>query len=167
MSNKNLSEKYFAHSGWVMTVLAIAAICASVLFAVHDARAAKSAVFTGLVPGVAVGGYDPVAYFKDGKATKGSAEIAWVHDGAQWRFASEANRDEFKADPAKYAPQFGGYCAWAVSKGYTAKGDPNAWKIVDGKLYLNYNREVQKTWLKDVSRNIKKGEANWPAVLEK
>ncbi len=108
-----------------------------------------------------------MAYFKDGKALKGQSKFFLEHNGAQWRFSSQDNLDDFKADPSKYAPQFGGYCAWAVSQGYTAKGDPNAWKIVGGKLYLNYNREVQANWLKNVSVNIEKGNANWPTVLAK
>ena len=152
---------------WFAALIAIVALFASVLFAVQDARAGKAAVYTGLVRGVAVGGYDPVAYFTDGKARKGSPEIFLEHNGAKWRFVSEANREAFQAAPEKYAPQFGGYCSWAVSRGYTAKGDPNAWKIVDGKLYLNYNRDVQKTWMKNVSGNIAKGNANWPKVLNK
>lgn len=152
---------------WLMPFLAVIAIVAAVLFAVQDVRAGKAQVFTGLVPGVAVGGYDPVAYFADGKPKRGSQKFSLEHNGAQWRFASEANRDSFKANPAKYAPQYGGYCAWAVSRGYTAKGDPNAWKIVNGKLYLNYNQSVQTTWAKDTPGNIAKGDANWPTVLNK
>lgn len=129
------------------------------------AQAGSAEVFTGLVRGVAVGGYDPVAYFTDGKATRGSKGITLEHQGVTWRFATEANRTAFEAEPAKYAPQYGGYCAWAVSRGYTAKGDPNAWKIVDGKLYLNYNRSVQRSWARNTASNIRKGDANWPSVL--
>ena len=90
-----------------------------------------------------------------------------MHDGATWRFTSEANRDAFRAKPTRYAPQYGGYCAWAVSQGYTAKGDPNAWKIVGGKLYLNYDKRVQSTWEKAAEANIVKADANWPKVLAK
>ena len=85
--------------------------------------------------------------------------------GAEWRFASAANRDLFSAEPEKYAPQFGGYCAFAVSLGYLAKGDPEAWTVHDGKLYLNYNKSVRKRWAKDIDGNIEKGDANWPAAL--
>ena len=131
------------------------------------ASAKQPELFTGLVKGVAVGGYDPVAYFTEGKAIVGKADITLSHAGATWRFASTANRDAFQADPAKYAPQFGGYCAWAVSQGYTAKGDPDAWSIVDGKLYLNYDRAVRANWAKNAGGNIRKGEANWPKVLAK
>lgn len=130
-------------------------------------RAAEPPVYTGIVKGVAVGGFDPVAYFVDGRPARGREDLTLDHDGARWRFASEANRDAFKANPAKYAPQYGGYCAWAVSRGYTAKGDPDAWKVVDGRLYLNYDKSVQKAWEKDVPGNIKKGDSNWPKVLGK
>lgn len=132
-----------------------------------SAFAKSPPVYTGLVKGVAVGGYDPVAYFTDGKAVPGTAGISLEHEGVTWHFASTANRDAFKADPGKYAPRFGGYCALAVSQGYIAKGDPEAWSIVDGKLYLNYSKMVRRAWEKDKSALIRKGDANWPKVLEK
>lgn len=132
-----------------------------------SADAGQRAIFTGIVRGVAVGGYDPVAYFKQGRAVEGKATIALEHAGATWRFSSEANRDAFKSDPATYAPRYGGYCAWAVSKNYTAKGDPKAWSIVDGKLYLNYDLSVKLTWEKDTAANIAAGDENWPGVLQR
>jgi YHS domain-containing protein len=116
--------------------------------------------------GLALKGYDPVAYFNDGKAVEGSDQFAEEWNGAKWRFASAENRDAFASDPEKYAPQFGGYCAWAVSHGYTAKGDPNAWKVVDGKLYLNYNQDVKAKWEQDVPGYISKGDENWPRFLK-
>ena len=115
--------------------------------------------------GLAVSGYDPVAYFADGKAVPGSSEFTLEWMGATWRFASAAHRDAFAADPLRYAPQYGGYCAWAVSQGYTASGDPQFWKIVDGKLYLNYDADVQKKWERDIPGFIVKADHNWPAVL--
>jgi YHS domain-containing protein len=129
------------------------------------ALAAKPEIFTGLKPGVAVAGYDPVAYFTENMPVRGDPSIVLNHGGALWFFASTANRDAFKANPDKYAPQYGGYCAWAVSQGYTAKGEPEVWKIVDGKLYLNFSKGVQKTWEKDIPGNIKSANANWPSVL--
>ncbi len=131
------------------------------------AHAKEPVVFTGIVKGVAAGGYDPVAYFTEKTPVAGKSDIIHEHDGAIWRFASAANRDAFKAEPAKYAPQYGGYCAWAVSQGYTAKGDPRVWSVVDGKLYLNYDKGVQLNWEKDKSGHIKKADANWPKVLGK
>jgi YHS domain-containing protein len=127
----------------------------------------KASVFTDFRSKLALDGYDPVSYFKQGKPTKGNPAHAVTWNGASWHFSSAENRAAFEANPQAYAPQFGGYCAWAVSQGYTAKGDPNAWSIVDGKLYLNYNADVHKTWQKDASGNIVKADANWPKVLEK
>jgi hypothetical protein len=131
------------------------------------AEAAEPPVFTGIIKGVAVGGYDPVAYFTQGKPVKGSNDVTAEHEGATWRFATAENRAAFRADPAHYAPQYGGYCAWAVSQGYTAKGDPQAWTIHGGKLYLNYDKAVRATWEKDIPGNVRKGDANWPGVLAK
>jgi YHS domain-containing protein len=129
------------------------------------ALAGKPEIFTGLVQGVAGGGYDVVSYFKGGEPRRGEAKFATNWKGATWRFASQANLDAFKADPEKYAPQYGGYCAYAVSRGYTAKGEPEAWTVVDGKLYLNYSLDVRKTWADDIPGNIAKANGNWPGVL--
>lgn len=115
--------------------------------------------------GVAIKGYDPVAYFTDAKPVEGERNFAFEWQGATWRFASAEHLAQFKAEPSKYAPQFGGYCAWAVSQGYTAGIDPAAWKIVDNKLYLNYSLEVQKKWEKDILGLIAAGNANWPKLL--
>jgi YHS domain-containing protein len=114
--------------------------------------------------GLALSGYDPVAYFTDGKPVPGSASFTLEWMGATWRFASAEHRDAFAANPALYAPQYGGYCAWAVSQDHTASSDPEAWKIVDGKLYLNYSRDVQKKWETDVQGNVRKADANWPGL---
>jgi YHS domain-containing protein len=121
-------------------------------------------VNSSLLGGVAIEGTDPVAYFEEGKPVEGSSEFEHEWLGATWRFASAENRDAFAADPEKYAPQYGGYCAWAVSQGYTAKIDPAAWKIVDGKLYLNYSPEVQTEWSGDIPGNITKADGNWPKI---
>ncbi len=141
-------------------------VFACLFFALAIARAEKP-VNTTLF-GVAIKGYDPVAFFTDGKPLKGDAKFAHEWNGATWHFASAAHRDAFKASPEKYAPQFGGYCAWAVSQNSTASVDPeNAWKLVDGKLYLNYSRDVQKKWETDIPGNIAKAEQNWPKLLKK
>jgi hypothetical protein len=131
------------------------------------AQAKSPEIYTGLIPSVGAGGYDPVAYFIEGKAVVGKSDITHQWKGASWRFATTSNRDLFRANPEAYAPQYGGYCAWAVSQGYTAKGDPNYWKIVDGKLYLNYDAGVQKNWEKDISGHIANADRNWPKVLQK
>ena len=96
--------------------------------------------------GLAVKGYDVVAYFVDGRAVPGQEAFEHAVGGVRYRFASAANRDRFAQDPQRYAPQYGGFCAYAVSKGYTADTDPQAWRIVDGRLFLNYDRDVQKIW---------------------
>lgn len=116
--------------------------------------------------GVAVKGHDVVAY-TTGSVIKGDPQFEHRWDGAIFRFSSAANRDLFARTPGKYAPQFGGYCAYAVSRGYTADIDPQAFRIVDGRLYLNYSKRVQKLWEQDIPGNIAKGQANWPAVLDK
>lgn len=116
---------------------------------------------------LAVRGYDVVAYVTRGAPTKGRAEFEFRWQNAVWRFESADHRDRFAQAPERYAPQFGGYCAWAVSRGYTADIDPEAWRIVEGKLYLNYSRRVQRMWEQDVPGNIAKGHANWPGVLSK
>ena len=117
--------------------------------------------------GLAAGGYDVTAYFLQGRAARGSANHQLNYKGATWRFASADNLAKFKADPAAFAPQFGGYCAWAVSQGYIASGDPEQWKVVDGKLYLNFNARAKELWEADQADAIKRGHANWPGVLTK
>lgn len=129
------------------------------------AHAKDDPVYTGTFSNLAVGGHDPVAYFTEGRPVKGERQYSLKHLGAEWRFASAANRDAFAADPQRYAPQYGGYCAWAVSQGYTASGDPRYWKIVDGRLYLNYDESVQKKWEADIPGFIGKADRQWPAVL--
>ena len=128
--------------------------------------AAKDPVSTGTFSNLAVSGYDPVAYFSEGKPVAGTSALEYDWNGATWRFSSAQNLAAFKARPEAYAPQYGGYCAWAVSQGYTAKSDPEAWRIVDGKLYLNYSKEIQERWARDIPGNITKADANWPKVLE-
>lgn len=117
--------------------------------------------------GLAAGGYDVTAYFTEGKPVRGSAKHELMLRGATWRFASAESKARFQADPAAYSPQFGGYCAWAVSQGYIASGDPAQWKIVDGKLYLNFNARAKELWEADQAAAIERGRANWPAVLTK
>ncbi len=117
--------------------------------------------------GVALHGHDPVAYFTEGKAVPGAARFEHQWNGARWRFASAANRDAFAKAPDKYAPQFGGYCSWAVSRNYTADVDPAAFAVVNGKLYLNYSTDVQTRWRVDRDGNITKAEGNWPGLRAK
>lgn len=108
----------------------------------------------------AVGGYDAVAYF-GGAATPGNDDFAMVWQGARFRFANAANLAAFRVDPGRYAPQFGGHCAWAASQGRLATPDPKIWRVVAGKLYLNCSPEAEAKWLADVPGNIAKGEVFW------
>ena len=144
----------------------VAALLTAGLVAAPPPAAAKDPVYTGTFSSLAVSGYDPVAYFTAGKPVKGSRRHEYKWNGATWRFSTPQNLASFQADLEAYAPQYGGYCAWAVSQGYTASSDVQAWRIVDGKLYLNYSASVQQTWEEDVPGNITKADANWPKVLE-
>ncbi|MCY4151096.1 MAG: YHS domain-containing protein [Aestuariivita sp.] len=117
--------------------------------------------------GVALSGHDAVAYFTDSKPVPGNPDYSVSWNGATWYFANEKNRDLFEQDPEAYAPQYGGYCAFAVSNGYTASTEPEAWRIVDGKLYLNYSLAVRERWQQDIPGNIERADGNWPEVLAK
>jgi YHS domain-containing protein len=117
--------------------------------------------------GLALGGYDPVAYFTDSAAVKGSPAITMTRDGATYRFSSEAHRDMFLANPAKYVPLYGGYCAYGVANGHKVDVDPEAFRVYEGRLYLNYSKGVQGRWLKDIPGNIAAAERNWPALKDK
>lgn len=114
--------------------------------------------------GVAVKGYDPVAYFNDGKPVKGSPEHIFKWQGATWQFVSEEHRAAFMREPTKYAPQYGGYCAFAISKGAIVDIDPNQWKIFNGRLYLNNNPVALTLWSHDPEGHIKQGDANWHLI---
>lgn len=147
-------------------VLALALAVTSLMTA-PPAHAGTPPVHTGLLSRVAVGGYDPVAYFTEGRPVRGDAQHRITHQGYEYRFASAANAAAFRADPARYLPQYGGYCAWAVANGYTAPGNPRNWRIVDGKLYLNYNDEIQQRWERDIPGFIRSANTNWPSVLQR
>lgn len=146
-------------------IAAVFAVLALTLFSTNAAFARSAEIYTGTFSSLAVGGYDAVAYFKAGKPVEGSGAFSTEYKGATWRFASKENLGAFKANPAAYAPQYGGYCAYAVAQGSTASGDPLVWTVVDGKLYLNYDRDVQALWQRDIPGFIAKAEKNWPGVL--
>ena len=146
-------------------LLAAIWFCIAALVTAAPAMADEPPVYTGILSNVAVGGYDPVAYFTEGQPVRGTSEHRIMHQGFEYRFASARNLAAFRANPARYLPQYGGYCAWAVSQGYTASGNPRNWRIVDGKLYLNYNDEIQRRWERDIPGFIRAADANWPSVL--
>ncbi len=137
---------------------------AALLLALPGSAQAVPPVFSTLLGG-AIRGYDTVAYFTEGRPVKGKSAFSHRWKGATWYFASAESRDLFRAEPEKYAPRYGGYCAYAVSQGYTASIDPDAWKIVGGKLYLNYSKSVQELWEKDAPGHIARADKNWPRVL--
>ncbi len=145
------------------TYLTALALAAALLFAAP--ASAKEAIYSNWL-GQAIGGYDTVAYFTAGKPVEGNGDFTAKWKGANWRFASAVNRDMFIAMPEKYAPKYGGYCAYAVANNTTAKIDPTAWAIVDGKLYLNYSHDIQKTWTADQDAFIAAADKNWPSVLQ-
>jgi YHS domain-containing protein len=154
MSRWGKTEKMLAGAAAVLLIASVATGVASVTAGSEQSVNRTSA-------GVAIDGYDPVAYFASGAAIEGSEQYRVVVAGTVYYFVSAGNRDRFAADPEKFAPQYGGFCAYAVSRGYTAPIDPEAWKIVDGKLYLNYSKRVQRTWEEDVPGNVRKADANW------
>lgn len=116
----------------------------------------------------AIDGYDPVAFFMEGKPVKGKNGFSWSWEGAEWFFSSQANLQAFKKDPASFAPQFGGYCAFGIAdgEGHKAPTQADTWSIVEGKLYLNFNQKVKSLWIKNRDEFIKTGEENWSRVKQ-
>lgn len=114
--------------------------------------------------GLAIDGYDPVAYFTEKKPVKGSPEFRTTYQGSTFLFASATHRDAFVAEPTKYAPQYGGFCAYGMAKGYKAVIDPAAFTVVRDKLYLNYSESVRTRWLSDIPGYVQKADTNWPDV---
>jgi YHS domain-containing protein len=142
-----------------------AAVLAATLSLATPASAAASPEVSVEADGLGARGYDVTAYFTNGKAVRGNPAFQARYKGADWRFASADALSKFKANPIAFLPQFGGYCAWAVSQGYIAPGDPQQWKIVGGKLYLNFNARAKELWEADQEAAIVRANAHWPAVL--
>ncbi len=158
-----------------MKAITSISIAAAVLMAVSAPALAGPEVNTapGLVlvagkpaPGLAVHGYDVVAYFTQGKPVAGDASHSVIHKEATYRFSSKANMQAFKSNPAKYVPAYGGYCAYGVSVGAKFDGDPRYWKIVDGKLYLNLDKSISEAFAKDIPGSIRKADAKWPGLRD-
>ncbi|OEY65337.1 YHS domain-containing (seleno)protein [Marinobacter sp. X15-166B] len=139
---------------------------ATLTLSASAALAAEAPVYTGLFSNTAAGGYDVVAYFNRAQPVEGSDAIRYSYQGADWLFTSVENLEAFRNNPEKYAPAYGGYCAWAVSQGNLVKGDPQHWTIKDGRLYLNYSKSVQEAWLADTERFIQQADQQWPQILE-
>jgi len=150
----------------LVLVSALLAFAGNLLGNVESVHA-DGPINTGYFGGIAIMGYDPVAYFTKGRAMKGSEEFAHTWLGVPWHFANAKHRDLFTADPTEYAPQFGGYCADGVAYGQnTANIDPEAWRIIDGKLYLNYDKGAAAE-LEEIPGQINKARANWPKIKTK
>lgn len=143
--------------GWMLCI---------VLLVHQSAMASKSWIYTARDSNVAVSGYDTVSYFTDGRPTKGNLSIFTDYQGARWLFKNAHNREMFLVNPEKYAPQYGGYCAFSVAQGSALKADPRYWEITNGKLYLNRTQRIHERWLDRQSELEERASKNWPAVLE-
>lgn len=151
----------------VLAFCAVLVATVGLLAAQTSDAAAKPRINTIGLRGVAIKGYDPVAYFTKRAPTRGSKKYTLKHAGAKWRFASAENKAAFAANPRKYTPAYGGYCAYGVSQGNLVKIEPNAWAIKGGRLYLNYNRSIQRQWAKKPASYIAQANKKWPRLLAK
>lgn len=146
------------------------ALCSTLLVAnLSAATSVRTNVSSGLTEkgvGLAAHGYDVVAFFTEGKPVVGNGRFTALHDGAAYRFSSAENLRRFEANPAKFAPQYGGFCAYGVYVGAKFDGNPLLWKIVDGRLYFNLNEEIQSKWLRDVPAHISKANQNWRKIAD-
>jgi len=158
ISENNRHTKFFLK--WVLPLLAFVLVAV-----IGTAQATEDEIYTGFFSDHAVGGYDPVAYFRQNKAVKGHKSYQWVYKDAEWLFSSAENLALFKQDPERYAPAYGGYCAWAMAQGIFASSDPKIWAIIDDRLFLNYDQEIQDLWEKDIAGFIGKADQQWPEVL--
>jgi YHS domain-containing protein len=149
----------------ILFVIVGIGIAAAVWVGINQTEGVKK--INATAENLAVKGFDTVAYFTEQEAVPGNPQYSFLWNGAKWYFSSAENMEKFKAAPETYAPQFGGYCSFAVSKGYTADADPQAWKVVDGKLYLNYNQKVKEMWEAEQEKRIKDGEKNWEEFKKK
>ena len=163
MTKTNLERRHLSAIANTARTLAFALVLGlgAVFTASSDAQAVQE---VNVNDGYAVHGYDVVAYFTVGQPTEGDDQFTAEYQGTQYRFASAGNRDRFKSDPAAFAPQFGGYCAFGASVGRKFDGDPNAWRVIDGKLFLNLNKQIQARWLKDTAGFIRGANHNWPII---
>lgn len=149
----------------ILFIVIAAGIAAAIWFGTGQTESVKKINTTA--ENLAVKGFDTVAYFTEETAVAGNPQYSYLWNGAKWYFSSAENMEKFKAAPETYAPQFGGYCSFAVSKGYTADADPQAWKIVDGKLFLNYNQKVKEMWEAEQKKRIEDAEKNWREFQKK
>ena len=152
-------------AGGFLTATIVLAGCFSTVLADDEINTSTGMTIVGAP--LAIHGYDPVAYFTEGRALVGKAVYTATHDDAAYRFISQANKEKFEANPDRYVPQYGGFCAFGVSVGAKFDGDPRLFRIVDGKLYFNLNPEIRAQWIKDIPGNIKKANRNWTQIGDK
>lgn len=145
-------------------IFSILQVIALMSFAAFQSANAADAVYTSYFSDKAAGGYDVVAYFTENKPVEGNSKYQLEYNGADWYFSSEAHLTLFKNNPEKYAPQYGGYCAWAMATNETAPGKPDFWTVYNDKLYLNYDQSVQDTWVADKDGFIKQADLNWSTL---
>lgn len=145
--------------------LAISAAALATFVFTSLSAAAAGAVFND--SGLAIRGYDPVAYFTQQQAVPGKSGITYEWQGVTWQFASAANRQQFIAKPERYAPQYGGYCAYAASSNAIAPTDPQAWSVHNDKLYLNFSTSVRTRWKQDIPGHVERADNNWPGLMKK
>ncbi|WP_136444164.1 YHS domain-containing (seleno)protein [Pacificoceanicola onchidii] len=147
-----------------MSLFKSAGIAAALTFAVASAALAAGPELNASSTGLALQGYDPVAYFTEGQATKGNYTITATHEEATYWFSSEEHKAAFEANPDAYAPEYGGYCAFGAAMGFKFDGDPHHWKIVDGELYLNLSKDIQERWSENIPGFIEQADANWVTI---
>lgn len=166
MSNQpRSSRRDFIASSALVVLTALTTVAAPQLAHAYDEQSTSSLNVDA--KGVALKGNDPVSYFSPGGPVQGKSEFAARHEGATYWFASTGNRDTFKANPARYTPAYGGFCAMGVALEQKLDVDPLLWRIVDGKLYLNVHKEAQARWLEDVKGNLAQADRNWPRIKDK
>ncbi len=146
-------------------LVALSAVSIPQLAQAYDEQSTSSVNISA--QGVALKGYDPVSYFSSGGPVQGQSNFSGKHEGATYWFASAANRDAFKANPSKFAPAYGGFCAMGVALDKKLDVNPELWRIVDGRLYLNVHKEAQTRWLEDVKGNLAQADKNWPRIKDK
>jgi len=148
----------------MLTAIAVTSVAIATYF-IPGANSAPQTINTLGTDGVAIRGYDPVAYFTEGAPRKGKAEFTVEHKGAKWQFASAEHKAMFEANPEKYTPAYGGFCAYGVAQDYLVKIEPDAWAIRDGKLYLNYDQNIQRRWSQKPDEYIATADKKWPGLV--
>ena len=159
-----VSQWQRAHRGRRAAPTVLLALSVHLLFAVP--AAAVDPIFTGFFGSTALRGYDAVAYFSEGRAVPGLRDFSTEWMGATWRFSTLEHLERFDTEPEKYAPQYGGYCAYAMARGDTVSSDPKAWSIVDGKLYVNYSAPVKRNWDRNAMMYIEQADTHWPRLRD-